>query len=112
MKNNTQDGDVLTMVAPSGGVVGGNGYLIGSLFGVAVASIAVGLDFELATRGVFTLPKAATITPGAGVKLYWDDTNKNVTTTASGNTLIGVHAAKAAAGASDATLPVRLGIVA
>jgi predicted RecA/RadA family phage recombinase len=111
MKNFVQPGKVLTLTAPAA-ITGGNGYKIGDIFGVAQASVANGAQVELVTEGVFALPKAATITPAQGVKLYWDDAAKNVTTTASGNTLIGVHASAVAAGASDATIRVRLGIVA
>lgn len=112
MKNYVRDGDRIPLVAPSGGVVSGNGYKIGDLFVVALFSAAQGAEFTGVADGVFALPKAATITPAPGVKLYWDDTAKNVTTTSASNTLIGVHAGKVAAGAADATLPVRLGIVA
>ena len=112
MKNYVRDGDRLPQVAPSGGVVSGTAYKIGDLFGVALFSAAQGVEFTLCTCGVFNLPKAASITPNPGVKLYWDDTAKNITTTSSANTLVGVHAGKVAAGASDATVPVRLGIVA
>ncbi len=108
-KNLVQDGNILTFVAPSGGVVSGTGYLIGATFVVANATVAEGGLFAGSLTGVWSLPKAATITPAPGALLYWDNTAKNVTTTASGNTLIGRHAASAAAGASDATIAVRLG---
>ncbi len=108
MKTFVQEGDALEFVAPSGGATAGSGYLIGATFGVARTSAAAGSTFVMDLCGVYALPKAATITPGPGVLLYWDDTNKNVTTTSSGNTKIGVHSASVAAGASDATLPVRL----
>lgn len=112
MKNLIQDGNILTFVAPSGGVVSGNGYLIGTIFGVATVAVAETLPFTLSVTGVYALPKAATITPAPGAKLYWDNAAKNVTTTSASNTLIGVHAASVAAGASDPTIAVRLGIVA
>lgn len=107
-KNKIADGEVLTMIAPSGGVVSGSGYKIGDVFGVAAVTAAAGAEFALDLEGVYPLPKAATITPAPGVKLYWDDTAKNVTTTVTANTLIGAHAGKVAAGAADATIRVRL----
>ncbi len=110
--NKVNDGKAVPLIAPAGGVVSGTAYKIGDLFGVATVSAAAGAEFALDTSGVYSLPKAATITPGPAVKLYWDDAAKNITTTSASNTLVGVHAAKVAAGASDATLPVRLGIVA
>ena len=41
-----------------------------------------------------------------GAKLYWDNTNKNLTTTLTANTLIG--AAVSAAAIGDSTVIVRL----
>lgn len=108
MKNFVQPGDAIDFVAPSGGVVGGAGFLLGVLFGVVRHSAAQGVQSILDTRGVFTLPKAATQTPAPGAALYWDDSAKNVTTTVGSNVKIGVHIGLAAAGSADATLPVRL----
>jgi len=100
-------GDTLTFVAPSGGVVSGTAYKINDVVCVATVTAAAGELVAFAVEGIWSLPKAATITPNPGVKLYWDDTNKVVTNSASGNTLIGVHAASAAALAGDARIPVR-----
>lgn len=105
MKNYVQDGKAITLTAPSGGVVSGNGYLVGALFVVALHSAAVGESFEARTIGVITLPKAS----GAiaeGVKLYWDNTAKNITTTATNNTFIG-YATKAQV-SGDTTVDVLL----
>lgn len=105
MKNFVQPGDMITVAAPNGGIASGAGVLAGSLFGIAACTAAEGADVEIKTTGVFDLPKASgAITQGA--KVYWDDTAKNVTTTASGNSLIGVAAAATASGAS--TVRVRL----
>jgi predicted RecA/RadA family phage recombinase len=112
MKNFLYEGDTLEFTAPSGGVVSGSGYKIGDTFVVSAVTVAAGVLFNGRVRGVVALPKAASVTPAQGVKLYWDDTAKNVTTTSSSNTLIGTHASAVAAGASDATIAVKLGIVA
>lgn len=105
MKNFVQQGETVTVTVPAGGISSGSCLLIGSLFGVAAFSAAEAEEVELGTMGVFDLPKAAgAITQGA--KVYWDDTAKNVTTTATSNSLIGV--AVAAAGSSAATARVRL----
>jgi predicted RecA/RadA family phage recombinase len=105
-KNFIQPGEVVTVAAPTGGVASGAGVLTGSLFGVTAYGAVEGADVEVATCGVWDLPKAASVTPGVGAKVYWDNTNKNVTTTASGNSLIGVATKAALAG--DATVRVRL----
>jgi predicted RecA/RadA family phage recombinase len=91
--------------APAGGVLSGGGYKIGDLFGVSAVTAAAGAPFELAVAGVYTLPKAAGAI-GEGAKVYWSAANANVTTTASGNTLIG-HAVGAYA-ESDTAADIRL----
>lgn len=109
MKNYIQDGDTLTLPAPYA-LTAGQAALIGSLFGVAHADAALGADCEFALEGVFEVTCLSSDTAAVGAKLYWDSTNKRLTTTASGNTLVGVAVAAKAAGATTAR--VRLGIVA
>lgn len=104
MKNSIQDGDVLALAAPYA-VSSGGGALIGSIFGVAVTALANAEVGSFQLEGVYTLPKA-TGAATLGAKCYWDNTNKNVTATASTNTLIGVFVAAYASG--DATANVRL----
>ena len=104
MKNFIQPGDAVTLAAPYA-VSSGDGLLVGSMFGIANGDAASGVEVEASVVGVFDLAKASgAVTQGA--KLYWDDTNKNVTTTATANTLIGVAVAAAATG--DATVRIRL----
>jgi predicted RecA/RadA family phage recombinase len=110
-KNFVQDGNVLDMIAPSGGVVSGTGYLIGSIFGVAIVTAAQTETFALQTTGVWNLPTASGAGTDwtAGTKVYWDNTAKNVTKTSSGNTFIGFGlAAKATA---DTAANIRLQLV-
>lgn len=96
MKSFVQKGDTLSLIAPSGGVIGGNAYLIGALLAVAVASVPEGEPFEGRVTGVYELPSASGGTTGwaQGALLYWDNTAKVITKTATDNTLIG-HAAAA-----------------
>lgn len=102
MRNFVQPGDQLSVAAPYAVATGG-GLLVGSLFGVAKGPAANGATVVIMTEGVFDLPKATgAVTQGA--KLYWDNTNKVVTTTATSNTLIGVATQAAASG--DATARV------
>lgn len=89
MKNYIQPGDVLSLTAPSGGVVSGNGYKIGQNFVVATGDAAEGEPFQGKTTGVFELDKATGATWSEGQLLYWDDTAKNVTTTNTSDMLIG-----------------------
>lgn len=99
-RNYVQPGNVLTAAAPSGGVVSGAAYLINGLVVVAQNSAAQGSPFEGMPVGVFTLPKATGQTWSEFAKIYWDNTAKNFTTTATDNILVGVAAAAAASGAS------------
>lgn len=105
MKNFVQNGDVVTVPAPYDRL-SGEGALIGGLFGVAQADVSSGDTAALVTRGVFTLPKTSAQAWTVGAAIYWDDTNKVCTTTASGNTLVGK--ALAVAANPSATGTVRL----
>jgi predicted RecA/RadA family phage recombinase len=108
MKNFVQTGRLIPLTAPYT-VTSGQGALVGSCFGVATTDCASGAEATFSVTGVFDLTKATgAITQGA--KVYWDDTAKKVTTTSASNTLIGVATKAAASG--DATVRVRLGIVA
>lgn len=105
MKNFIQSGDVITFIAPAGGVQSGAGVLAGSLFGVAATTAAAGEEVECTLKGVFELPKAADDV-SFGERLYWDASEKNLTTDDVDNTLVGAAVAPAGVGAS--TVRVRL----
>lgn len=106
MNNYVQHGSTLTHVVAGAPVVSGQALLVGSLFGICSTAQAVGEEVELALVGVYTLPKTVTDTPSAFALAYWDDTAKEVTTTSTDNTLIGVFAK--AAGNGDTVAQVRL----
>lgn len=109
MKTFVQRGDVLYTQNTTGALVAsGAGVLLGALFGVAANRSAVDTDLVLNLDGVFRLPKAASQAWTVGARVYWDNTNKVCTTTASGNTLIGVAWAPVAGGAGDTEGRVRL----
>src|SRR3974377_478032 len=104
MKNFVQEGDVLTVTAAAI-IAGGGGVIVGALAGIACTDAAIGDNVEVNMEGVYVLPKAAgAITQGA--KLYWDATNKVVTTTVGSHAQI-CHAAYAA-DAAGPTVQVRL----
>ncbi len=103
--NYLQDGDVLTFTAPYD-VASGAGMRVGSIFAVALAAASNGANVQAQRTGVWTLPKLQADDVTAGAKLYWDNTNKRLTLTSSGNTLVG--AATAAAGTSATTVSVLL----
>lgn len=98
MRNYIQKGDDITVDSPAD-VLSGAGVILGNLFGVANGDAQTGKPVVLSTVGVFDLPKTTANDITVGAALYWNDTAKEVTTTASGNTKIGVAiAAKSGAG--------------
>ncbi len=90
---------------PGAAVAAGDVVVQGELVGVAKTPIAASTLGSLAVDGVFDFAKATgggtAITAGANV--YWDNTNKVATTTATGNKLIG----KCVKAAADADAAVR-----
>ena len=100
MKNFVAQGNVITVptdtLAPGISITGGNGYLLsGGLFGVATGTVEItgagqGKVCSLALTGIYDLPKQPSQAWSIGAKIYWDAANSRATTTATGNTLIGI----------------------
>lgn len=108
MRNYEQPGQVITVTAPAD-VASGQGVLVGDLFGVAQAAALSGQPVEIVTEGVFTLPKVSGTAINEGVRVFWDSTAGNVTTTTTSNRVIGwaVGPGNYAAGATS--IKVKLG---
>ncbi|MDS9467345.1 DUF2190 family protein [Paracoccus sp. MBLB3053] len=102
-KNYLQAGEFVTVLAPAA-LASGDPVLVGAIFGVVQFDADSGDEVELARRGIFDLPKTTGQAWTAGVKVYWDATNSLVTTTASGNTLIGAATAARVAGDTTGTV--------
>lgn len=107
MKNYVQPGNTITLAAPYA-VASGDGLLVGAIFGVATAAAANAEPVEAALAGVFDLKKVGSQAWAAGDKIYWDNTAKETTKTATANTLIGVAIEAVANGAGDIVGRVRL----
>ena len=105
MKNLLQNGENLDLVAPYD-VAAGAGFKVGSIVAVAASAALSGAAVVGVVVGVFDLAKVSAQVWTQGVVVFWDDSAKNVTTTSSGNTLLGV--AVAAAANPSATGRVRL----
>ena len=102
-----QRGEAIDYPVASNGTAleAGEIIVVGTKIGVCGCDIAKGETGSVHVEGVFEMPKASgAITIGAAV--YWDATNKNITTTSSSNTLAGY--AVAAAGADDTTVLVKI----
>jgi predicted RecA/RadA family phage recombinase len=110
MKNFIKGGHVLNYTNSTGDtILSGALLIIGALIGIAVANIAPTEVGAVNLKGVYEVPKAAgAITIGA--KLYWDATNKNLTTTATNNTYAGIAYLGAAAGETTVQLLLANGI--
>lgn len=76
MKNFSQPGNTLDLIAPSGGVVSGVGYLINAILAFAIESKAATKTFAGVVEGVLEAPKLTTDVVAAGIKLHWNGTNK------------------------------------
>lgn len=105
MKNFVQAGENVTVTAAATGT-SGDGVKIGSLFGIAAGDAKIGDPLVLVTAGVFDMPKVAADDITLGAAVYWRSSDELVTTTASGNTKVGV--AVTAAGNGAASVLVRL----
>lgn len=90
---------------PGSDVAAGEVVVQGDLVGVAKTPIASGELGSLDVAGVFAFAKGGSGI-NIGVKVYWDDSANQATTTASSNKLIGKCVRAAAAG--DSTVEVRL----
>ena len=92
----------------TGAVAAGVIVIIGSLIGVSTnATTGAGQDLVLDTSGsIWEFTKNGPDNATEGADAYWDAGNSRMTTTASGNTKVGVFAA--AAGAGVTTCRVRV----
>ena len=103
MQNFIQKGHTLTLLVAAA-VLSGGAVLVGKIFGVAVADVAAGEEGEFETQGVFDLPALGTEVAAQGAILYWDAVNGRLTTTAAGNTRVGVAVVAKANGAATASI--------
>jgi predicted RecA/RadA family phage recombinase len=100
MKNYIQEGRMITVAAPAGGVTSGDGVVVGALFGVASKTAAAGETVTIATIGVFDLPKLASAVIAAGDPVAWDDAAKQVNVPGTGRYPIGTAIEAAGNGAT------------
>lgn len=94
MKNFVNAGAVLTAIAAAD-VLSGEAVKFGNIICIAQTSAEAGEEFTALREGVFDVPKVSAQAWTVGSRVYWDDTNKVFTTTASGNTLCGAAYADA-----------------
>lgn len=109
--NYIQPGDTITLAAPYDRTTG-QGAQVGSIFGVALATVLSTVDGEFATKGVWELTKVGSQAWTQGEKIYWDDANKRCTSVATAGMLIGVATEAVGSGAGVVLGNVRLNGVA
>lgn len=107
MRNYVNEGEVVSVAAAPYALTSGQAAQVGAaLFGVAAADAALNAPVELNTTGVFDITALSTDTAAVGAVLYWDNTNRRLTTTATSNLYVGVALAAKANG--DTTARIRL----
>lgn len=106
MQNYIQNGHVITVATPAGGILSGEGLIVGNIFGIAAYTSAEGDPLELATIGVYKLPKATAAVLSVGARVAWDNTAKNINVPGAGRFPVGV--ATEAAGNGITSVTVRL----
>ncbi len=79
MKNFRSQGDVVDFIAPAGGTVSGQGYLIGtSLLVFALETVAAGVELAGRRTGELEVDKEPADVMAAGDKVNWDNVGKHV----------------------------------
>jgi predicted RecA/RadA family phage recombinase len=110
MKNYIQDGDTITVTAPSN-VTSGDLVQVGLIRGIAVTTALSGAAVELKTTGVFSIPKTADeafATLGLPVYIVLSGNGVKTVTTASGTSNVRVGINVATSGAVAGSLQVKL----
>ena len=109
MNNFVQSGETILLTAPYT-VTSGQAAKVGKFFGVACDDITSGATGQFKTEGVFNITK----TTGAiaqGDPVFWDNTNKYLTTTANSNAEVGVCLVAAISGDTTVTVKLNEGLV-
>jgi len=101
-------GDVITLTAPTGGVVAGTAYLIVNLIVIAQTTAAQTLPFDGYVTGIHSVTKVASQAWAEGDIVYWDNSAKNFTKTSTANYRAGVACAVVGGSAGETTGIVRL----
>lgn len=106
MQNFIQNGHIIRVTAPVGGITSGAAMIVGNIFGIAAYSSSEGDPVELGTMGVYQLPKASAAVLTVGARVAWDNTAKNINVPGTGRYPVGI--ATEAAGNGTTSVAVRL----
>lgn len=105
-QNHIVEGDVIPVVLGAT-IASGAGILVGSIVGVSLAAGVSGDTVQVAVEGVFAVKKKTTDVVAQGAILYWDNTNKELTTTSTSNTKAGYAYSAAGNGATTVEILLR-----
>lgn len=105
MRNYVGPGDTAALTMPYDRT-SGQGVQVGALFGVCSGDALSGAPQTVVLKGIFDITKEPSLAISQGARVFWDNTNRRVTTTATSNVAIG-HCVVAAL-AADTTVRVRL----
>lgn len=111
MNNYVQPGDTLQLTAPTGGVVSGQGVIIGELFVVATHGADATEEFVGQVTGVIELTKVGSQAWAVGDAVYWDAANDRASTSPAVGPKIGVVTETVGSGAGETAGRVRLDAV-
>lgn len=111
MKNYIGRGDNLTVVAPAD-VTSDGIFFAGGIIGIYSHDAKSGTNVAIVTEGVFAnQPKDTAAAWVFGDQLYWDNTAKKFTKTATNNKLVGVAVAAAAQADTVGTVKLEVSAV-
>ena len=108
MRNNIRpDARSLPMPVPYvGGILSGQGMMVSAFFGIAAADALQNVVVECEVIGEFEITKEAPLVIAQGVRVFWDNTNRSITLTATANFQVGI--CTVAALSADTTVRVWL----
>lgn len=106
MKNFVSVGENVNVTAPYA-LTPGQGCLVGTIFGVATATVAAGANTDIRVEGEFVLDAPSTLVAAAGAVAYWNDTTRTLDTT---GTPIGNYSRAKANGDTSAYVRLEAGI--
>lgn len=103
-----QEGDALTLTAPTGGVVSGTPCFVGGRFVIPKTTAAQTLPFDADIEGVHVLPKTASQAWAEGQRIYWDMTNSKADSGSLSGPYIGIATQTIGSGSGETTGYVKL----
>lgn len=106
MKNFVESGEYLSLAAAPYAVTSGQGVHVTAIFGIAVADALISTPVEIVTKGVFDITKEPALAIALGARVFWDPTNRRITTVTTSAFCVGICVAAALAG--DSTVRVLL----